>query len=247
MSEVRTPLEASPSATSEFTPGSIAPCPNITAFRIQYWHWNQGAKKSESARESLIRDVISQPDFVPSDVSNIRWDKLDDHLTLLRTVQLAFAKNDRQFFHYDPYENYCCDPKSSKTYRTYGEAYESQRMISMHRKVQDVVLDEPCELPWCVAAIMIFSDATQLANFGNAKAWPIRVTFRNISKYEHCKPDSKNHYEVGFIPSLPADLQDKIRKLEGGRVIPMALLTHLRRELLHEMWKYLLDDDFLHA
>ncbi|KAG8699804.1 hypothetical protein FRC08_005094 [Ceratobasidium sp. 394] len=169
------------------------------------------------------------------------------HLTLLRAVQLAFAKNDQRFFHYDPYESYCRDPKSSKTYRTYGEAYESQRMINMHREVQDIVLDEPCELPRCVAAIMLFSDAMQLANFGNAKAWPVRVTFGNMSKYERCKPDSKNHYELGFVPSLPADLQDKIRKLEGGRAIPKALLTHLRRELFHEMWKYLLDKEFLHA
>ncbi|KAG9090779.1 hypothetical protein FRC06_000886, partial [Ceratobasidium sp. 370] len=168
-------------------------------------------------------------------------------LTLLHTIQLAFAKNDHRFFHYDPYKSYCHDPKLSNTYRTYGEAYESQRMIDMHCEVQDVVLDEPCELPRCVAAIMIFSDATQLVNFGNAKAWPIRVTFGNMSKYERCKPDSKNHYEVGFVPSLPADLQDKIRRLEGGRVIPKALLTHLRRELFHEMWKHLLDDEFLHA
>ncbi|KAG8728066.1 hypothetical protein FRC10_005364, partial [Ceratobasidium sp. 414] len=135
----------------------------------------------------------------------------------------------------------------SKTFRVYGEAYESQRMLDMHHEVQNLVLDEPCELPRCVAALMIFSDATQLANFGNAKAWPVRVTLGNLSKYERCKPDSRNHYEVGFIPSLPADIQDKIRALEGGRKIPKVLLTHLRRELFHEMWKHLLDDEFLRA
>jgi hypothetical protein len=26
-----------------------------------------------------------------------------------------------------------------------------------------------------------------------------------------------------------------------------ALLTNLRRELMHEVWKHLLDDDFIHA
>ncbi|KAG9093796.1 hypothetical protein FRC06_011372 [Ceratobasidium sp. 370] len=120
-------------------------------------------------------------------------------------------------------------------------------MLDMHCEVQNLVLDEPCELPRCVAALMIFSDATQLANFGATKAWPVRVTLGNLSKYERCKPDSKNHYEVGFIPSLPTDILDKIRSLESGRKLPKALLTHLRRELFHEMWKHLLDDEFLRA
>jgi hypothetical protein len=75
-------------------------------------------------------------------------------------------------------------------------------MLEMHRQVQEILLDEPCKLPRCIAAIMIFSDATQLANFGNAKAWPIRVSFGNLSKYERCKPDSKNHYELAFMPSV---------------------------------------------
>lgn len=46
---------------------------------------------------------------------------------------------------------------------------------------------------------------------------------------------------------LPDDIQDQIRKLEGARVIPKALLTHLRRELFHEVWKKILDDEFLFA
>ncbi|KAG8705415.1 hypothetical protein FRC08_001682 [Ceratobasidium sp. 394] len=294
-SDIRTPPSPQSSTASPAVADLIAPCPNVSAFRLQYWHWNEGVKKSESARESLVRDVISQPDFLPSDISKVKWDKLDDALasytaesathrasttlrlsipprtpaaamryksepslnvtpipavqciSLLRTVQLSFTQNNPRHFHYEPYEAYCRDAKTSKTFRMYGEAYESQRMLDMHREVQNLVLDEPCELPRCVAALMIFSDATQLANFGNAKAWPVRVTLGNLSKYERCKPDSKNHYEVGFIPSLPADIQDKIRALEGGQKIPKVLLTHLRRELFHEMWRHLLDDEFLRA
>ncbi|KAG9083592.1 hypothetical protein FRC06_004467, partial [Ceratobasidium sp. 370] len=209
-----------------------------------------GIKKSEGACESLIRDVISQPDFVPSDLSKVKWDKLDNALasyavesttsptnatlllstiplrtpaaaahyksepslnvvpiptvqcvTLLHAIELSFTQNNPHFFHYEPYKAYCHDAKTSKTFRAYGEAYESQRMLNMHHEVQNLVLDEPCDLPRCVAALMIFYDATQLANFGNAKAWPVRVTLGNLSKYERCKPDSRNHYEIGFIPS----------------------------------------------
>ncbi|KAB5587496.1 hypothetical protein CTheo_9065 [Ceratobasidium theobromae] len=60
----------------------IAPCPNVSAFWLQYWHWNEGSKKTWSTCESLVHDVISQADFVPSDVSNVDWCHLDDSLAL---------------------------------------------------------------------------------------------------------------------------------------------------------------------
>ncbi|EUC56392.1 hypothetical protein RSOL_175040 [Rhizoctonia solani AG-3 Rhs1AP] len=305
------------SALDGISPNSIssliAPCPNMSSFRLQHWHWNEGHKKSQSARESLIRDVITQPDFVPSDLLNVDWRQLDNSLalfsldnniehkhtsvslpipprtpaaatsyklnptqnilsipttscqSLLGAVKRAFTKNNQHFFHYEPYNAYFRDPKTSKSYQVFGEAYESQRMLDMHQHVQRVPLDEPCDLPRCVAALMLFSDAMQLTLFGKAKIWPIRATFGNISKYERCKPNSENHYELGFMPSvcsdyanhtlysllfisqLPDDIQDQIRKLEDGRTIPKALLTHLRRELFHQVWKYILNDEFLHA
>ncbi|CAE6463349.1 unnamed protein product [Rhizoctonia solani] len=36
-------------------------------------------------------------------------------------------------------------------------------------------------------------------------------------------------------------------KYHNGKPPPESLITHLRRELMHEVWAYLLDDDFLHA
>lgn len=235
---------------SRCVPDIIAPCPNVSAFRLQYWHWNQGDKKSKGARESLVRDVISAPDFVPSDVTGLDWDSMDrslasntldkstgwddkslplkipprnpaavtefksnpergtvhvpgfKHRSLVSAVTHAFSNNDVSSFHYVPYTSKCKDPLTSKIYPTYGEVYESQRMRDAYEAVQKVKLDEPCPHPRCPAMIMVFSDATQLANFGRATAWPIRVAFGNQSKYERCKARSRNHYEVGFIPSV---------------------------------------------
>lgn len=228
----------------------VFPCPNISAFRLQYWHWIQGDKKTRGSREALVRDVISAPDFVPSDIIGLNWRQMDkslasdscnkssgwkrqlvpikipprtslaaaeyksnpsrnilmipnlEHRSLTSIVIDAFTKNKMRFFHYTPYKAFCTDPHTSKTYRVYGEAYESQRMLDAHNAVQRIKLDEPCTLPRCVAMLMIFSDATQLSNFGHATAWPIRVSFGNLSKYERCKPDASNHYEVGNMPSV---------------------------------------------
>jgi hypothetical protein len=238
------------SAPPRSIPSIITPCPNISVFRLQYWHWNEGHKKSKGARESLVRDVICAPDFVPSDVRGLDWDQIDKslatdcidsstgwmndsvpiklpprtpaaaaasklnpekytlllpnfrHRLLTSTVIDAFSKNDPRFFHYMPYQAMCKDPLTSNTYRTYGEAYESQRMHNMHAEIQKIQLDQPCTLPRCAALIMAFSDATQLANFGHATAWPICVAFGNLSKYKWCKPNTSNHYEVGYMPSV---------------------------------------------
>ncbi|KAG8702016.1 hypothetical protein FRC09_004999 [Ceratobasidium sp. 395] len=274
----------------------IAPCPNVSSFRLQHWHWNEGLNKTANSRDSLVRNVLLQPDFTVSDLADVTsWKRLDDSIanyseglasdhdsvavslaipprtpaaasdyaanptknilsvsttrsqTLLGAVKSAFTKNKQRFFHYYPYEARCRDPKTSKDYRSYGEVYESQKMLDHHREIQDLVLEQPCNLPRCAAEIMVFSDATTLADFGPAKAWPIRLTFGNISKYERSKPSLENHFEVGYFPSLPVDIQDQLRKLEPGRPIPKTLLAHLRRELFHEVLRLLLDDEFLRA
>ena len=234
-------------------PDIVAPCPNVSAFRLQYWHWNQGDRKSKGARELLVRDVISAPDFVPSDVRGLDWHRMDRslasdtldtstgwknnmlplnipprnrakvaefkanpdcatlvvpdfrHQSLISTVRDAFSNNDVKSFHYKPYTSKCADPITSTSHTMYGEAYESQRMRDIHQNIQKIKLDEDCSLPRCAALIMAFSDATQLAAFGHATAWPIRVAFGNLSKYERCKPNSHNHYELGFVPSVSID------------------------------------------
>jgi hypothetical protein len=230
----------------------IHPCPNFSAFLLEYWYWIEGLQKSQEDRDLLVRNVITRPGFIPSEVAGINWCHLDDKLSahsespttgsgwqnlsiplslpprtpsaaslyksepvvntfvvpnvpcrkLTEVVRDAFTKNNVPHFHYEAFKSYWKDPKSSQTHRSYGEVFESQRMIDAQQAVQDIILDEPCRLPRCVAAIMIFSDAMQLSNFGNAKAWPIRVTFGNLSKYERCKPNSGAHYEVGFMPTV---------------------------------------------
>ena len=50
--------------------------------------------------------------------------------------------------------------------------------------------------------------------------------------------------------SYPLQLDDQIQevyKTEFGSPASAALLTHLKRELAHAIWKFLLDDDFIHA
>ena len=43
--------------------------------------------------------------------------------------------------------------------------------------------DGGCNLERVIAGLMFWSDATYLAQFGNASAWPVYLFFGNQSKY----------------------------------------------------------------
>ena len=114
-------------------------------------------------------------------------------------------------------------------------------------------------------AYMFWSDATHLAQFGQAKAWPIYGLIGNISKYTRCRPSEHSAQYVAFVPpvsttvprfncmltmkfwvsQLPDDFPDQLRKLG---VKPTAeLLTHCKRELFQGVWRLILDDEFRSA
>jgi hypothetical protein len=59
-----------------------------------------------------------------------------------------------------------------------------------------------CSLERVIAGLMFFSDATHLANFGTAKAWPLYLYFGNLTKYARSSPKSGACHLVGFLPSV---------------------------------------------
>ncbi|KAJ3526631.1 hypothetical protein NMY22_g10092 [Coprinellus aureogranulatus] len=99
------------------------------------------------------------------------------------------------------------------------------------------------DMPTAVAAMMFYSDGTHLANFGSASLWPFYLFFGNQSKYARGKPNQYAAHHVAYIPVLPADLQEKYKAAfpnQEGASAPT--ITQLKRELMHAIWKLLLQD-----
>ncbi|KIO08844.1 hypothetical protein M404DRAFT_22671 [Pisolithus tinctorius Marx 270] len=95
---------------------------------------------------------------------------------------------------------------------------------------------------------MFFSDATHLATFGNAKAWPLYLYFGNVSKYARAMPNSGACHLVAFFPSLPDSIKDFFLMLERmSRKGIASLQAHCCRELFHGCWNILLDEAFVEA
>ncbi|EUC55247.1 hypothetical protein RSOL_104410 [Rhizoctonia solani AG-3 Rhs1AP] len=168
---------------------------------------------------------------------------------ILGGIRRGFMRNDIRHFVYEPYQSCYVPPDApfSKPQTIMDEIYTSPAMLEAHKEIQRLdISDARCSLPRVVAAVMLGSDALQLGNFCTKKAWALYMWLGNLSKYERCKPNSNSCYELAHLPSLPDHIKDRISEL-NGRPASSALLTHLRRELMHAVLHELLDDEFLHA
>ena len=127
--------------------------------------------------------------------------------------------------------------------------YDSDVFLNEHDKVQRSPTDDlTCKREKTIAALMFWSDVTHVATFGTAKLWPIYMLFGNLSKYVRCRPNSGAVKHLAYIPPFPDSFQDELGAFhQKWDTQQKAVLTHCRRELMHEVWKLLFDDEFLHA
>ncbi|KAF8147208.1 hypothetical protein K438DRAFT_1989788 [Mycena galopus ATCC 62051] len=169
---------------------------------------------------------------------------------LISVIKEAFAGPFSRHFHLSPFKLWHKVRSTGAEIRVFTEIYNSDAFIKEHDNVRlhgalpEDALD--CKLEKVIAALMFWSDSTHLANFGNAKLWPIYMLFGNLSKYLRVKPGAEHH--VAYIPSLPDSIQDQLSSFHVKWATQKAeILTHCRRELMHAVWKFLLDDEFVHA
>ncbi|KIY46552.1 hypothetical protein FISHEDRAFT_66447 [Fistulina hepatica ATCC 64428] len=164
----------------------------------------------------------------------------------------------RLFHHHDSAE--VCIPSGSSNSlpsvpvdmtRVYSELYDSEAMVQEHDRVQCLALhedDKGCRRECVVLGLMFWSDTTCLANFRTAKLWPIYMFIGNLSKYLHAIPNSGACHHVAYILSLSDRFQDLASSLhKEWSMQRKGILTHCQRQLMHAIWCFILDDDFLHA
>ncbi|KIJ10960.1 hypothetical protein PAXINDRAFT_33838, partial [Paxillus involutus ATCC 200175] len=150
-------------------------------------------------------------------------------------------------FHYEPYKLRWHPAHKKSDIRVHGELYSSQAFIEAHQKLLKSPQEAGCDLPWCIARLMFWSDSTHLTTFGSAKLWLLYPYFGNESKYIHCQPTSHLCSHVAYFQTLPDTFTDFVVENTRGKPPSDALLTHCHRELFHVQWCILLDDEFLEA
>ena len=122
--------------------------------------------------------------------------------SIVNTYSQIISKSEQAFdFTWIPYKEYYTRDDGSRE-RVYSELYSSDEFISEYHKL----LNSPCE-PRCqhervIVALMFWSDATLLANFGTAKLWPIYMAIGNYSKYLRARPSTNSMYDIAYLPSV---------------------------------------------
>jgi hypothetical protein len=121
---------------------------------------------------------------------------------LLGVIRSAFADIQANAFHLMPFKRMWKDPLDGHQERVFDELYTSDSWLEAQDDLQRQPREPDCSLERIIAGLMFFSDATHLATFGTAKAWPLYLYFGNLTKYARSAPKSGACHLVGFLPSV---------------------------------------------
>jgi hypothetical protein len=121
---------------------------------------------------------------------------------LLGVIRSAFADVQANGFHLFGFKRLWKDPLDGHQERIFDELYASDAWLEAEDALQRQPKEPGCSLERVIAGLMFFSDATHLATFGTAKAWPLYLYFGNLTKYARSVPKSGACHLVGFFPSV---------------------------------------------
>lgn len=133
---------------------------------------------------------------------------------LVQVIKAACQEATAQDFHFEPFKSFHTAAPSHPSrpsphahfQRIHDELYSSDAWLEEQSKL-DAQPNEPgCDLPKAIAAMMFWSDATHVSQFGQSKMWPVYLYFGNLSKWLRCKPRSRACHHVAHIPSVSPDL-----------------------------------------
>ena len=132
------------------------------------------------------------------------------HRPIVPLLKSILSSSASQSFTYEPYKQFWSRPESNDPpIRVYDELYTADKWLSEHEEIQNIQLppEEPDLYPRAVAALMFWSDSTHLAEFGQAKAWPIYMALGNQSKFDRASSNTHALHHLAYLPSVSSQLQ----------------------------------------
>jgi len=101
--------------------------------------------------------------------------------------------------HLEPYELLWKRPNQHQEVKLHGEVYTSEAFREAHDMLQNSPPEPDCNLQRVVVALMFWSDATHLTQFGSSQLWPCYMAMGNESKYRRCKPSCNLCSHVAYF------------------------------------------------
>jgi hypothetical protein len=126
------------------------------------------------------------------------------HRSLIHVLKEVVEKDEAaRGFHWHPFEQVWQPPNpKAPVEHVHGELYSSPEFLEADRELQASPPEPNCDLPHVIAGFMFASDATHVAQFGQAKLWPGYAGFANQTKYDRCKPSTRAFRQVAYFQSV---------------------------------------------
>ncbi|PPR02756.1 hypothetical protein CVT24_002089 [Panaeolus cyanescens] len=182
-----------------------------------------------------------EEDAPHAEVSGLLYRRLTD------VIKIMYQEKSASEFHTTPFEEFWKPTSEAPPERIYSELYNSNALLREHEAVKQQQ-QQTTDLETVILPMMQWSDATHLADFGTASLWPIYFYNGFQSKYDRAKPKSFAAHHLAYVPKLDDSIYDAYRQHFGADARPSKeTLAHLRRELMHAVWRLILDDEFIDA
>jgi hypothetical protein len=100
------------------------------------------------------------------------------HRSILSVIKERMVNpKEHAYRHICPYKLLWNVPDTPEGIRLYGELYTSDEFLRLEKAVQNLVLPDETDQPLerVIVALMFWTDATLLANFGTTKLWPCYI------------------------------------------------------------------------
>ena len=121
----------------------------------------------------------------------------------IEVIKAAYQEQQATQYHATPFEEYWKPSPTSPSEHIFSELYNCDAFLEEHAKLSATHAAQS-DLETVITALMVWSDATQLTNFGSASSslWPIYLFFGNQSKYTRGKPSKFTAHHLVYIPKV---------------------------------------------
>ena len=105
--------------------------------------------------------------------------------------------------HVRPFEEWWRPTEASDPIRVYSEVYTSDAMLQLEKELEErSKATAGPQLETFILSALLYSDSTNLAQFGHASLWPMYMFIGNTSKYMRAEPNSFSAHHIAYLPTV---------------------------------------------
>jgi hypothetical protein len=127
------------------------------------------------------------------------------HRDIIDVITSVYQSDAVRDFNHIPFGEFWKPSEDATPERLYGEVFTSQAMIDADNNICNCSLGnnpDSQDLEAATVPLLLYSDSTHLANFGNASCWPLYLFFGSQSKYIRDRPTSYACHHIAYMPKV---------------------------------------------